>query len=93
MARKFHQQLDPDKKLEIIEHLNAQITYSDVEGDLIETEFDKLIELSDLERIFNSGELHITDFKPIIKDSSVYSYLVQRGISPELHKHIYLRLS
>lgn len=89
MARKFHQQLDPDKKLEIIEHLNAQITYSDVEGDLIETEFDKLIELSDLERIFNSGELHITDFKPIIKDSSVYSYLVQRGISPELHKHIY----
>ena len=46
MARKFHQQLDPDKKLEIIEHLNAQITYSDVEGDLIETEFDKLIELS-----------------------------------------------
>ena len=89
MARKFHQQLDPDKKLEIIEHLNAQITYSDVEGDLIETEFDKLIELSDLERIFNSGELHITDFKPIIKDSSVYSYLVQRGIAPELHKHIY----
>lgn len=89
MARKFHQQLDPDKKLEIIEHLNAQITYSDVEGDLIETEFDKLIELSDLERIFNSGELHITDFKPIIKDSPVYSYLVQRGISPELHKHIY----
>lgn len=89
MARKFRQQLDPDKKMEIIEHLNAQITYSDVENDLIETEFDKLINLEDLERIFNSGEQHITDFKPLVKDSAVYSYLIQRGISPDLHKHIY----
>jgi hypothetical protein len=89
MARKFHQQLDPDKKLEIIEHLNSQITYSDIKSDLIENKFDKLIELLDLEKIFNSGELHITDFKPIVKNSSVYSYLVKRGITPELHKNIY----
>lgn len=89
MARKFRQQLDPDKKLEIIEHLNAQLTYSDVENDLIETEFDKLINLDDLERIFNSGELHLTDFKPVVKDGNVYNYLVQRGILSEYHKHIY----
>ena len=89
MARKFRQQLDPDKKLEIIEHLNSQITYSDVENDLIETEFDKLINLDDLERVFNSGESHLTDFKPVVKDGNVYNYLVQRGILPEYHKHIY----
>jgi hypothetical protein len=89
MAKRFRQQLDPDKKMEIIEHLNAQITYSDVENDLIETEFDKLINLEDIERIFNSGEHIITDFKPIIKDSPVYSYLLSRGILPEYHKHIY----
>lgn len=89
MARKFRQQLDPDKKLEIIEHLNAQITYSDVENDLIETEFDKLINLEDLEKIFNSGESHLTEFKPIAKNSAVYNYLVGRGILPDYHKHIY----
>lgn len=89
LSKKFNQQLDPDKKLEIINHLNSQINYSDVEGDLIDTEFDKLINLEDIERIFNSGEHIITDFKPIVKDSPVYTYLVGRGILPEYHKNIY----
>ena len=43
-TKDFGLRLDPDKKLEIIEHLNSQISLQDAEEDLMETELNKLID-------------------------------------------------
>lgn len=81
--------LDPSKKMEMIEYLNSIITYKDVESDIIDTQFDKLIDIKDLEIAFNSDDINITDFKPVQKDSHVYNYLIGRGIYDNLHTNIY----
>jgi hypothetical protein len=88
-TKDFDLRLDPTKKLEIIEHLNSQISFQDAEEDLMETQLDKLIDFSELEKLFNSGDSVITDFKPIQQNSGIYKYLVGRGITPNLHKNIY----
>lgn len=88
-TKDFGFRLDPDKKLEIIEHLNSQISLSDAEEDLMETELNKLIDFSEVERIFNNGENVITDFRPIEKNTGLYQYLIKRGIPENLHTNIY----
>jgi len=88
-TKDFNLRLDPSKKLEIIEHLNSQISFQDAEEDLMETELNKLLDFSDLERIFNDGENVITDFKPVEKNTGIYQYLIGRGITPNLHQNIY----
>jgi hypothetical protein len=88
-TKDFGYRLDADKKLEIIEHLNSQISFRDAEEDLIETSLDKLIDFSEVERIFNNGENVITDFRPIEKNTGLYQYLIGRGIPETLHKNIY----
>lgn len=88
-TKDFNLRLDPSKKLEIIEHLNSQISFQDAEEDLMETELNKLLDFTDLERIFNDGEHSITDFKPVQKNSGIYQYLIGRGIPPNLHQNIY----
>jgi len=88
-TKDFGLRLDPDKKLEIIEHLNSQISLQDAEEDLMETELNKLIDFSEVERIFNNGENVITDFRPIEKNTGLYQYLVNRGIPENLHSNIY----
>jgi hypothetical protein len=55
----------------------------------METELNKLLDFSDLERIFNDGENVITDFQPVQKNSGIYQYLLGRGITPNLHQNIY----
>jgi predicted RNA-binding Zn-ribbon protein involved in translation (DUF1610 family) len=88
-AKDFNFRMDPDKKMELIEHLNSTMSYKDAEDDFIDTEFDKLISMNDLERIFNSGEQIITDFKPVVKNGTIYNYLLGRGIHEKLHLNIY----
>lgn len=88
-TKDFNLRLDPPKKLEIIEHLNSQISFQDAEEDLMETELNKLLDFSELERIFNNGENVITDFKPVQKNSGIHQYLIGRGIPPQLHQNIY----
>lgn len=89
LCKDFNEQLDPDKKLEMIEHLNSVITYSDYEGDFVDARFENLIDMSELERIFSQDLTPISDFKPIQVNGGVYKYLVGRGIPPEYHKNIY----
>lgn len=84
-----NEQLDPDKKLEMIEHLNSVVTYADYESDFVDAKFENLIELSELERVFNQDLTQISDFKPIQVNGGVYKYLVGRGIPPQFHKNIY----
>jgi hypothetical protein len=88
-CKDFNEQLDPDKKLEMIEHLNSVMTYSDYEGDFVDARFENLIDMSELERVFSQDITPISDFKPIQVNGGVYKYLVGRGIPPEYHKNIY----
>jgi hypothetical protein len=89
VCKDFNEQIDPDKKLEMIEHLNSVMTYSDFEGDFVDAKFDDLIDLSELERVFSQDLTPISDFKPIQVNGGVYKYLIGRGIPPEYHKNIY----
>jgi hypothetical protein len=89
MCKDFNEVLDPDKKLEMIEHLNSVMTYSDYEGDFVDAKFENLIDMTELERVFSQDLTPISDFKPIQVNGGVYKYLVGRGIPPEYHKNIY----
>jgi hypothetical protein len=88
-CKDFNEQIDPDKKLELIEHLNSVMTYSDYEGDFITAKFENLIELSELERVFNQNITPISDFKPIQINGGVWKYLNKRGIVGDMQKNIY----
>jgi hypothetical protein len=88
-TKDFGLRLDPDKKLEIINHLTSQISFQDAEEDLMETELNKLLDFSELERIFNNGENVITDFGPIKKGTGLFNYLIDRGIPQQLHNNIW----
>lgn len=88
-TKDFNLRLDPQKKLEIIDHLNSQISFQDAEEDLMETQLDKLIDFTEVERVFNNGDSVITDFAPIKKDSQLYNYLIGRGIPQNLHQNIW----
>lgn len=88
-CKDFNEIVDPDKKLEMIEHLNSVMTYSDYQNDFVDAKFENLIEISELERVFNADLTPISDFKPIQVNGGVYKYLIGRGISPQFHKDIY----
>jgi hypothetical protein len=89
MCKHFNEQIDPDKKLEMIEHLNSVMTYSDYESNVSDAKFENLIDLVDLEKVFSMNLTPISDFKPIQVNGGVYKYLVGRGIEPAYHKNIY----
>ena len=89
MCRDFNEQVDPDKKLEMIEHLNSVVTYSDYESNMSDAKFENLIPLTELERVFSSNLTQISDFRPIQANGGIYKYLIGRGIGPEMHKNIY----
>ena len=88
-AKDFNVVLDPEKKLELIEYLSQNISYQDIEDDIFEHKFDRLLDLKDIYRIFNDGEHVITDFRPIVENGKVYQYLINRGITKELHYNLF----
>jgi len=88
-AKDHNEQIDPDKKLEMIEYLDSVMTYTDYSNDFVDAKFDDLIDLSELERVFNQNITPISDFKPIVANSGIYKYLVDRGIPPSAHTNIY----
>ena len=88
-CKDFNEQIDPDRKLEMIEYLDSVMTYSDYEGDFVDAKVDNLIELSDLENVFNANLTPISDFIPIKKNSGIDKYLSKRGIVGDLQKNIY----
>jgi len=88
-CKRFNEQLDPDKKLEMIEHLKSVVTYSDYNDNFVDAKFDNLIDLSELERVFSNDLTNISDFKPIQPNGGVFKYLIGRGIPQEYHTNIY----
>lgn len=89
MCKDFDEVIDPDQKLEIIKHLDSVTTYADYQDDFVDAKFDNLIDMSQLEVVFNNNTTPISDFKPIQINGGVYKYLTGRGILPEMHKNIY----
>jgi hypothetical protein len=89
LAKDFDELLDPDKKLEMIQYLDSVINYSDIEDEFLDARFDDLINMEDLEEAINKNVTPLSDFKPVVENSGVYKYLVDRGITPNLHKDIY----
>lgn len=89
VCKDYHQQLDPNKKMEMIEYLDKNVSYKDYEDDIMETSLDKILNLKDVEDIFTNGDYAITDFKPIEKNSQVFKYLTSRGIGSDKHRDIY----
>jgi hypothetical protein len=89
LCKRFQIMIDPGKKLEMIEYLKNAVNISDYKSDMSEVNFDELLNLSDLEKLFNSGNSVLTEFKPIIKGSFVDTYLLDRGITGNMTKNIY----
>ena len=89
MIKDFSLMIDPEKKLELINYLNEQISYKDIEDDVFEHKFDKLIDLKEVERVFNDSQHVITDFKPVVNNGKVYQYLISRAIPQNLQKNIW----
>jgi hypothetical protein len=89
MCKDFNEQIDPDRKLEMIEHLDSIVTYVDYQNEFIDARFENLIDLTDLEDSINKNLTPFSDFKPIQVNGGIYKYLIGRGIPPELHKNIY----
>ena len=89
MCKEFNEQIDPDKKLEMIEHLDSIMTYNDYQSEFVDAKFDNLIDLSDLEKSIELNLTPFSDFKPIQVNGGIYKYLIGRGIEPDKHKNIY----
>ena len=89
MCKEFNEQIDPDKKLEMIEHLDSIMTYNDYQSEFTDAKFDNLIDLSDLEKSIELNLTPFSDFKPIQVNGGIYKYLIGRGIEPDKHKNIY----
>ena len=88
LCKTYSIQMDPAKKLEMIEYVKNALEHTDCRSDMNDVDFSELINLEDLTKVLTIGNT-ITDFKPIVKNGSIYKYLVQRGISDNHHKNIY----
>lgn len=88
-AKDFDQQIDPDHKLEMIQHLDSISTYSDYNDDFIDTNINNLISMEDLNLAIERNLTPLSDFTSIKKNGGVYKYLINRGIVEELHNNIY----
>ncbi len=90
ICKDFNVRIDPSKKMELIEHMNSNVTYNDYEDSILDNGLKYLLNLEEvIESINNNFELSLKDVTPIKKNSIVYNYLVNRGISEELHTNIY----
>ena len=89
MCKQFNEQIDPDKKLEMIEHLDSIMTYNDYQNEFVDAKFDNLIDMEELETAINLNLTPLSDFKPIQIGRGIYKYLIGRGIEPDKHKDIY----
>lgn len=89
LLKNFDIDIDPFKKLEITDYVREKtdrIHFS--EEDFLTNNLDKLIDLSDLSNYLNThDDSKITNFRPVVKGSKVYNYLVSRKIFD--HSDIY----
>ncbi len=90
ICKDFNIRIDPSKKMELIEHMNNNITYNDYEDSILDNGLKYLLDVEDvITSINNNFELSLKDITPIKKNSIVYNYLINRGITDDLHMNIY----
>jgi hypothetical protein len=89
LCKKYKVQIDPAKKMEIIQHLNEQVTYDSYEDNLLDARFNELLDINDLVASFGNNDHGITDFKPVVVGGIVDSYLLRRGITEDLRGNIW----
>lgn len=89
LCRRFEMQVDPERKLEMIEFLNSQIQVSDYQEDIDEFDPAKLVHIDELTAALRSGEHGITDFCPVQPGGGVSAYLSDRMINNGLRANIY----
>jgi hypothetical protein len=88
-AKDFNQQIDPEHKLEMINHLESVSSYADYNDDFMDTSIENLISLEDIKLAIEKNYTPLTDFQPIKKNGGVYKYLLGRGIPEQYHEDIY----
>ena len=80
LCKTYDVQLDPNKKLELINYIDLNFqTYKQNDDDFIIENLDKLISFEDLQKWFDSGNGPLRSFKPVSFGSKVYYYLLERG--------------
>lgn len=89
LCRRFDMQVDPGRKLEMIEFLNAQMRVSDYQDEIDQFDLSKLIGMGELESALRSGEHGITDFAPVQPGGGVSAYLSDRMIVGAMRDNIY----
>lgn len=91
LCKDFDISVDPDTKVKIYDYLDNHINYNNYEESFLDSKFDSLIDIEELTKAFEDEDCNspISDFKPLVKNGGIYKYLVERGISPSLHKNIY----
>lgn len=88
-TKDYNEILDPSKKMDMIEHLNNVISYTDYESGFMNASVDDLLDIDDLIDVINKKYTPLSDFKPIVKNGGVYKYLLKRGIVDDLQENIY----
>lgn len=88
-AKDFNQQIDPEHKLEMINHLESVSSYADYNDDFMDTSIENLISLEDIKLAIEKNYTPLTDFQPIKKNGGVYKYLLARGIPEQYHQNIF----
>ena len=89
LCKSFLIEIDPSKKMEMIEYLNNTVNNNnDYKSNIDEININDLINFSDLEKVLNTNKI-ITEFKPLYKNGIVYNYLLERGINEKFHKNIF----
>lgn len=90
LCKEYDVQLDPNKKLELINYIDTNFQrYKQEEDDWMMTNLNKLIEFKDLQSWFDSGKGPLRGFKPVTFGSQVYTYLFDRGIPDNLIKELF----
>lgn len=89
-CKDFNQNIDPDKKLEILNYLDSIISVEDYnQGDLSSYRLENLISLEKLQDDLQKRRGPIFDLKPASKNPSVYNYLLKRNIPESLQSNIW----
>ncbi|CAG7580743.1 MAG: DNA primase subunit [uncultured marine phage] len=85
----FGVDIGADQRLAIYDHIDNNISYNDCENEFLDSTFEDLVSLEELQKVLNSGncESQIVNFQPVQKGSGVEFYLRKRKIFN--YKNIY----
>lgn len=89
LCKDYDEYIEPDKKLELIEHYEKHLSFESYQDDVFSSQLDKLFTFDDVNKLLNSGDAPIFDFKPLNPRGFTYQKLIDRGIPDTLHKNIF----